>query len=293
MKRRIFAKLAAVVSGSTLATPLRGYAEEGVPWATVSLHQGSLGRLFKAGELDRRDYAAFTKEHLAITDLEYEEVFYEDKLADLAFWKELRERSDDAGAKSRIMLSGDKVRLDVPDARGRTVAVDHHLKLADAAMELGCEFLRVRASSEGGRESQLSYAADGVRRVCEGVKNTSLKILVENIKGFSRDASWLVRLREEVGVSQLGLLPDFGNFDGDRYEGLEKMLPHARALCAKAHAFDSRGNETASDYFKIMRLAKEAGFTGCVSVEYVGEKPGAVEGCLKTKALLEKAIAAV
>ncbi|GIT57518.1 MAG: hypothetical protein Ct9H300mP18_09470 [Candidatus Neomarinimicrobiota bacterium] len=35
-------------------------------------------------------------------------------------------------------------------------------------------------------------------------------------------------------------------------------MPHAKAVSAKSHEFDSNGNETKSDYFKMMDIVLDA-----------------------------------
>ena len=127
-----------------------------------------------------------------------------------------------------------------------------------------------------------------------------LHVLIENHGGLSSDGAWLSGLVRRVGHPRLGTLPDFGNFcldwsrsedpDAwyDRYVGVRQLMPFARAVSAKSHDFDERGNEIHTDYERMMRLVVGAGYRGFVGVEYEGKQLSEDEGILATKRLLER-----
>ena len=87
---------------------------------------------------------------------------------------------------------------------------------------------------------------------------------------------------------------DFGNFNlgggktYDRYLGVRELMPFAKAVSAKSHDFDADGNETATDYLKMMKIVMDAGYHGYVGVEYEGSKLAELEGIAATKRLLER-----
>ena len=86
-----------------------------------------------------------------------------------------------------------------------------------------------------------------------------------------------------------GTLPDFGNFtDYDRYKGVQELMPFAKGVSAKSHDFDPHGNETHTDYHKMLKIVLDAGFHGYVGVEYEGSKTSEPDGILATKKLLER-----
>jgi len=98
---------------------------------------------------------------------------------------------------------------------------------------------------------------------------------------------------EIVDLPNCGTLPDFGNFnigDGkmyDRYTGVTELMPFAKAVSAKSHDFDAEGNETHTDYRRMMKIVLRAGYRGYVGIEYEGGKLSEAEGVLATKKLLE------
>jgi len=96
-----------------------------------------------------------------------------------------------------------------------------------------------------------------------------------------------------VDLPNCGTLPDFGNFhiaDGkwyDRYLGVAELMPFAKAVSAKSHEFDEKGDEVRTDYRRMMNIVLAAGYRGYVGIEYEGSKLGEAEGILATKKLLE------
>ena len=47
--------------------------------------------------------------------------------------------------------------------------------------------------------------------------------------------------------------------------------------------------ETGTDYYKMLKIVKESGFTGYIGIEYEGRGMTEFEGIKATKKLLEKA----
>ena len=107
-----------------------------------------------------------------------------------------------------------------------------------------------------------------------------------------------------LDMDNCGTLPDFGNWcmkrpeDSrwtgcaeeypDRYDGVQRMMPRAKAVSAKSNEFDKDGNETKTDFYKMLNIIKAAGYTGHIGVEYEGSIPEK-DGIIATKALLLKA----
>ncbi len=99
---------------------------------------------------------------------------------------------------------------------------------------------------------------------------------------------------ELVDHPRVGTLPDFGNFrvgegkEYDRYKGVMQLMPYAKAVSAKSHDFDAQGNETKTDYHRMMGIVTGWGYDGFVGIEYEGDKLPEKEGVMATKKLLEK-----
>jgi hypothetical protein len=67
-------------------------------------------------------------------------------------------------------------------------------------------------------------------------------------------------------------------------------LPFAPAVCAKALKFDEEGNETHTDYFKMLRIVHGSDFSGVISIEFEGHGVDPVAGTRMTKKLILNAL---
>ena len=152
----------------------------------------------------------------------------------------------------------------------------------------------MNAQSAGIIEDQVELAADGLRRLTEYAAKLGLNVIVENHGGLSSHGGWLVQVMKKVNHPRCGTLPDFGNFkitptiEYDRYKGTTELMPFAKSVSAKSHDFDEAGNETKTDYLKMMKIVLAAGYHGYVGIEYEGSKLSEPDGIRATKKLLER-----
>ena len=117
----------------------------------------------------------------------------------------------------------------------------------------------------------------------------NLNVIVENHGGLSSHGDWLVGVMRLVNHPRMGTLPDFGNFyDYDRYQAVTEMMPFAKAVSAKSHDFDAEGNETHTDYRRMMRIVLAATFNSWVGIEYEGTVLPERDGVSATLRLLRK-----
>jgi sugar phosphate isomerase/epimerase len=70
-------------------------------------------------------------------------------------------------------------------------------------------------------------------------------------------------------------------------------MPYAKGVSAKSHDFDETGNEKSLDYFRLLKIVKEANFKGIIGIEYEGDNLSEDEGVRKTLDLLKKVGAAL
>ena len=260
----------------------------------ISLAQWSLHRALKEGTLDHLDFAAAAKETYGIGAVEYVNSFFKDKAEDRDYLAQMKKRAADAGVTSLLIMCDGEGRLGDPDDSRRAEAVRNHYKWVEAAAQLGCHSIRVNAASEGSYEQQQRLAADGLARLTEFAAERGVSVIVENHGGLSSNGAWLAGVIQRVDHERCGTLPDFGNFrisqdeQYDRYKGVKELMPFAKAVSAKAHDFDEQGNETATDYLRMLRIVLDAGYHGHVGIEYEGERLSEHDGILATKRLLER-----
>jgi sugar phosphate isomerase/epimerase len=65
-------------------------------------------------------------------------------------------------------------------------------------------------------------------------------------------------------------------------------MPFAKAVSAKSHDFDEQGNETHTDYKRMMKIVIDADYNSYVGIEYEGNNISEPEGIRATKKLLER-----
>jgi L-ribulose-5-phosphate 3-epimerase len=281
--------LGTIVAGAAALSARRVLAEEKEPLFKISLAEWSLHRTLFDKKLDNLDFPATAKKEFGIDAVEYVNQFFKDKAKDEKYLAELKKRCDDLGIKSLLIMCDDEGALGDKDDAKRTKAVENHYKWVEAAKYLGCHSIRVNAHSEGSFEEQQKLAADGLRRLSEFAAQHGLNVIVENHGGNSSNGKWLLGVMKLVDRKNCGTLPDFGNFgDYDRYQGVEETMPYAKGVSAKSQEFDDAGNETETDYQKMMKIVLAAGYKGYVGIEYGGKKLDEYAGIRATKKLLEK-----
>ncbi|MEN0046258.1 MAG: sugar phosphate isomerase/epimerase family protein [Bacteroidota bacterium] len=268
----------------------------------ISLAQWSLNKAFFGGKLDNLDFAMKAKNDFGIGAIEYVNQFFKDKGEDMAYLKEMKMRADDNGVKSLLIMIDREGGLGDTDDAKRKKAVENHYKWVEAAKFLGCHSIRVNAYGEGTASEVSAAAADGLGRLSEFAKQSEINVIVENHGGYSSNGKWLTAVMNKVNMDNCGTLPDFGNFcikrkkgsrdceeEYDRYKGVKELMQHAKAVSAKSHDFDDNGNETNTDYTKILKIVKDAGYRGYIGIEYEGSGMSADEGIIATRDLLIKA----
>lgn len=264
------------------------------PLFKISLAQWSLHRTLNSKKLDNLDFAKTAKMDFGIDAVEYVNQFFKDKAKDQSYLGEMKKRAADLGVKSvLIMIDGEGALGDADEAK-RLKAVENHYKWVEAAKFLGCHSIRVNAQSGGTYEEQIERAADGLRKLSEFGDQHGINVIVENHGGNSSNGQWLAATIKKANHPRCGTLPDFGNFrvskdeEYDRYKGVTELMPFAKAVSAKSHDFDDQGNETKTDFEKMMKIVLDAGYHGYVGIEYEGSKVDEYQGIRLTKALLER-----
>ena len=222
--------------------------------------------------------------------------------------KEFVSKNNDLAAKYNlknvlIMIDGEGD-LASSNSEERIQALENHKLWIDAASKMNCSSIRINLKGEKEIESWIKYSIESLNALGEYAKPLNINVIVENHGGLSSNASLLMKVINQVNLENCGTLPDFGNFcmsEGygslkddscedpyDPYLGVSEMLPRAFGLSAKSYEFDSNGDETTLNYYKLLSIAKDAGYSGYIGVEYEGEKLSEIDGIIATKKLLEK-----
>ena len=282
----------------------------------LSLAQWSLNRAIREGGMNPLDFAKKAKE-LGFAGIEYVNHLYGKSYMEApnmleaikGVGKDLLVRSKDNGIESLIIMIDGAGDLANENETERKKGIENHHKWVDLAKFLGCHSIRVNLHGEGTRQNQIEQGTKSMRELCEYAKPQGINVIVENHGGNSSDPTFVAKVLDDCGMSNAGTLPDFGNFcirrEGDKrwgapcveeypdiYEGIAKMMPYAKGVSAKSYDFDANGDETKIDYYKMMKVVKDAGYTGYVGVEFEGEMDEE-KGIIATRDLLVKAGKAV
>lgn len=264
----------------------------------ISLAEWSLHKTLFDKKMTNLDFPVRAKKDFGISIVEYVSVFFEDKQKDKKYLNELLMRCKDNGVKNHLIMIDRMGELATKDKAERDKAVENHKQWVEAAKYLGCKTIRVNAGGKGTPEEMHDAAVDGLGRLSEFAKPFKINVIVENHGGNSSNGQWLGGVMKDINMKNCGTLPDFGNFcikrgangceeEYDRYKGVTELMPYAKAVSAKTYKFDEKGNCIETDYERMLKIVKNAGFKGYVGIEFEGDTPED-EGIRKTKALLER-----
>jgi sugar phosphate isomerase/epimerase len=308
--RRTFVRQTVLGAGAVLLHPSLNALSAKPAELKISLAQWSLHRTLKSGKLLNSDFPAKARNDFSIDAVEYVCQFFGDRkmdwrqaAADNTYLKYLLQRSKDAGVYNHLIMVDEEGELALPKDKERLTGVDNHKKWVEAAAFLGCRTVRVNLHGEGDKQAKLAAAVDSLARLGDFAKPMNITIVTENHGSDSSKGSWMAAVMKQVNRSNVGTLPDFGNFcishpwgttqNGcemayDRYKGIAEMLPYAKAVSAKTYDFDEAGEQPLMDYKRLIGLVKDSGFSGYIGIEFEGNTQPEEDGIRKTKALLQK-----
>jgi sugar phosphate isomerase/epimerase len=246
----------------------------------ISLAQWSLNRSLHENMIDNLDFASIAS-RMGCEGLEYVNSFFQDKAKDMEYLKEMNTRANVNGVQNVLIMIDNEGNLADFDTSRRTQAIENHYKWIEAAHFLGCHAIRVNLGGGKDRDDAIKASIDSLSRLSDYSFDSGVNILVENHGGFSSDGNWMKSVFSQVTNRNCGTLPDFGNFcveygtekcekEYDRYQGMADLLPYAKAVSAKSYGFDENGDETTIDYYRIMKMVKESGYTGFIGIEFEG-----------------------
>ena len=294
----------------------------------ISIQSYSYGSSLLNGNMNILDFPKIVREEFGLDGAEYWNIPLLKKRKNKSFLGEIRKRTKDYGINNTLMLvdffSSEKgkppLSLCSNSAKERYNAIDAHKEWLDIASEIGCHGIRVNLRSQKMSASEVAKVSqESLTKLLEFSSKQGLSIVIENHGGYTSDAKWVVALMKKINNKFLGTLPDFGtsNFcvrrkplqnedyfssecihQYDKYQGVEELLPYAKGISAKSRQFDNLGEETETDYSKMMSLIKKSDFEGYMAIEYEGsvmEMYGydgnflsSNEGILATKSLIQK-----
>jgi L-ribulose-5-phosphate 3-epimerase len=239
------------------------------PPLRLSLAEWSLHREILDWQPRHLEFPRVAKEVFGLDAIEYRSTFFAGKATDFAYLAEMRKRADDAGVKPILIEVDDAGPLGAAEFEDRYAATGAHFQWLAAAAFLGCESVSVAAEGLGRGAPYLEWTADSLQRLGSIAHGYGISVLVGNRKGLACDGSWMATLMQVTAHPMVGTHPHADNFElgggrvYPRCQGVEEMMPWARALSVRAGAADP-------DLERIARIAASASYAGVVCVEYDG-----------------------
>ena len=257
----------------------------------IGIQEYTFHRWLKDGKLTHLDYPALCKEKLGIESVEYWSRPFGGKHLDRSYVRELKKRTVGEGI-SVLILVDEKNELDHANKDQRDKSVEAHKGWIDCAAQLGCSAIRVNCRSgrsrgepqTGGRRARPTLRICGKDSRPSGHRTARTEFSGPGLDSFGDQGTESSRTLAFFPTSII-LAPY------DRYDAVRRTLPHAPAVCAKALKFDEEGNETHTDFYRMLEIVYQSDFSGVISIEFEGHGMDPVAGSLKTKELILKGLA--
>jgi sugar phosphate isomerase/epimerase len=227
-------------------------------------------RDINSGRLTLTDWFKLCAEELGLTAVELEDHHIGEPTA--ARLAEIRSAAD------RFRLEIVNIALmnnfGLADAAARRAEQERTVRWMDASKTLRTKFLRTFAGwPEGDRGARWPDMLETLRHVAGAAQTAGVRLVMENHNhnGFVRTSDDAQMILDAVASPSLGLLLDTGNFL-DGLPGIERTARRAWHVHAKFTRVMPDGGDAKVDYPAVIRLLRNTGYDGWVSLEYEGEE---------------------
>jgi len=119
------------------------------------------------------------------------------------------------------------------------------------------------------------WVRDGLAECAKLGEEEGVVVALENHGGLTADADGTLALIMPLDNPWARLNLDFGNFTGDIYGQYARCAPYAVTTHTKVTVRQGDGREFV-DYRKVVRIMREAGYRGFISIEYEEKDPPVV-----------------
>jgi len=240
----------------------------------LSLNLYSFNSLLREGKVDLFDMLDFCAEHNfdAIDPTGYYFPGYPEVPSD-KFINSFKRKAFLLG----LDISGTGIRNDFaqPDKKKRQADLNLAEKWIAVAAKLGSPNLRVfsgKSETEGFNRAQvMEWMVEHIKTCCKIGEEYGVIIALQNHNDFLKTADEVNELFEKVDSKWLGLNHDIGSYrENDPYEEIEKNIQHAVTWQIKENVWVD-GKEQHTDFTKLFKIIKKAGYRGYLPLETLGE----------------------
>jgi len=191
---------------------------------------------------------------------------------DFSYLKEIKKKIDSFNLElSALAVSNDFIKVEPKELQKQIDYVGQWIRMA---ARLNVNVVRV-FGGEIREGIDLEKAYELVRKglqECVGLaERNGVTLALENHGTFTNNPKIVLKLIDEFESKNFRSCLDTGNFPSKiRYEAIKMVAPSAAHVHAKTYNFDKKGNETSINYERVIKILRETGYNGFLSIEYEG-----------------------
>lgn len=179
-----------------------------------------------------------------------------------------------------LTISGGAIRNDYCQPAGEKLNADmaHTEQWINHYAELGAPVIRIfagKAPTGEGEDVVIARCVETIGKACEMAGKRGVMLALENHGGITTKSETMLKIIQAVNSPWFGVNLDTGNFSSgpDPYAEMAKIAPYSINVQVKTDVTIS-GKKEPADYGKIMKILKDANYSGWVVLEYEGaEEP--------------------
>jgi sugar phosphate isomerase/epimerase len=270
MKRRTFLQASCATLAGIMARPhwAMGDAsvDERISLATLTFRarfpQTRIPNHPPVETLELLDFPEFIADTFHIHNVEAWSMHFES--TEQSYLEEIRKRLEAANSRLINIQVQDGHQLAGDDEDARQASLARCKGWFDAAATVGAMSARIDLG-----QGTVEQAIRSFRELNDYAKEKGVMMLIENHGGLTDDLDNIIAIHNALDSENFDVVIDFGNFVGDTYEGIEKLIPYTtHTVAAKTQVFDEDWNHTPFDFGRCVRMCEEHGFRGIYSGMY-------------------------
>jgi sugar phosphate isomerase/epimerase len=164
-----------------------------------------------------------------------------------------------------------------PGGPGREKEIAHVKRWLDVAADLGSPAIRIFAgdAQKGQTEAEARrYCVECIEACADHAAKRGVFLALENHGGVVAEPDGLLEIVRAVKSEWFGVNLDTGNFHGvDPYADLARCVRYAVTAQVKVEMQAKGGPKQEADFGRLVRMLKDAGYRGTVTLEYEAAEP--------------------
>jgi len=214
-------------------------------------------------ELTLLQVPAYYNERFGMRQLEFWSNHFES--LENPYLQELKANIKTSGSKLVNVQVDSDYDLAAINEEERKKSIAHVKQWIDAVAILGSQCVRV---NPGRAKGSVEQSILSMKEINQYAKAKKMVLLTENHFGIEMNTDTHLRIIKEAGPGNIYTLPDFGNYPvATAMASLEKIMPYAYLISAKAMKFNDQIEHVSYDFDQCVQLAERMGFKGIYSVE--------------------------